>query len=156
MKDTAEMRAEAAFRAIKHDVIRRLGRGALSDTDIDTEGLRCFGRRWQGVFRQSDWPGPVPDRYAVLNTATSATSPGSHWTACYTSPGGVVYLWDSFGRNTNALLHRATEKIRGGGHMVVGSDRDAQQRGRSAVCGSLCVAWLLLVRDHGVRVARLV
>ena len=131
MKDAAETRAEAAFRVITRDMIQRLGRKALSDTDIDAEGSRCFGRRWQGVFRQTDWPGPVPNSFAVLNTATSATSPGSHWTGCYTSPRGATYLWDSFGRNTNAILHAAAEKIRGDGRSVVGSDRDAQQGRRS-------------------------
>ena len=156
MKGPAEMKAEAAFRTIKRDVIGRLGRNALSDVEIGAEGSRCFGRRWQGCFRQSGWPGPLPNRFAILNTATSAASPGSHWTACYTSPRGITYLWDSFGRNTSALLHVAAQKIRSEGLHMVGSDRDAQQRGSSAVCGSLCIAWLLLVRDQGIRVARLV
>lgn len=157
VKGRHEQEAEAALRAIKKGVIARLGRKALSDEDISIEGHRCFGRRWQGVFRQSQWPGAEPNRFAVLNTATSPTTPGSHWVACYTSPSGTTYLWDSFGRNTNALLHAATQKVvTSGAGRVVGSDRDAQQRGSSEVCGQLCIAWLLLVRDQGTRVARLV
>jgi hypothetical protein len=155
VRSALELQAKAIFRCAKTAVISRLGRRALSDNILETEGRTAFGRRWLGVFRQDQFK-PVADRYAILNTARTENSGGVHWVAVYVSRAGVTYFWDSFGRNTNAVMWAATQKARDAGHNVVPSDRDGQQRGSSEVCGQLSIAWLLVVRDFGVRVAGLV
>ena len=141
------------FRTYKGALIRRLGREALNDMTIDSVGKTEFGRRWGGVSSQSEWQ-PIRDRYYVVNTARVPDSPGVHWVAVYVSPRGLVYAYDSYGRNVQRLLWRVGKTAsRWGAGSLIGTDPDAEQRGSSAVCGQLSLAWLLVVRDRGIRVA---
>ena len=66
------------FRSYKAALIRRLGRGPLDDTTIDSIGKAEFGRRWGGVSSQNGWK-PRRDRYYFVNTARVPNSPGYHW-----------------------------------------------------------------------------
>ena len=145
--------ADDLFRVYKRRLIARLGRDALYASDIDAIGRVEFGKRWGGASAQASWK-PRRDRFYVVNTAVSATSPGIHWCAVYVSPRGSTYAYDSFGRSVRRLLHRVgkTAAAWGAGELR-GSEPDPEQRGPSAVCGHLSLAWLLVVRDRGVRAA---
>ena len=140
------------FRSYKGALIRKLGRGPLDDTTIDGIGKTEFGRRWGGVSSQSEWR-PRRDRYYVVNSAYLPDSPGVHWMGVYVSPRGVVHAYDSFGRNVRRLLWRVgVTAARWGAGPLIGTDEDAEQKGDSAVCGHASLAWLLVVRDRGIRV----
>jgi hypothetical protein len=157
LKSTAEKDAEKVFNAYKRQLISRLGHEALYSDTIDRVGRELFGVNWQGVFHQGNFkaakrPG---GSYAVVNTSHSNRSPGFHWLGVYTSPAGVVYIWDSFGRPIQRIASYLGKKI-GKGHSIRGSDNDAQQRGASQTCGPQSLAWLMVVSGHGVKVASLV
>jgi hypothetical protein len=140
------------FRAYRDAFIRALGRGPLDDKTIDWVARAEFGRRWGGVSPQSAWR-PRRDRFYVVNTALSPSSPGVHWVGVYVSPRGIVHVYDSFGRNVRRLLWRVGKTAsRWGAGPLNGTDPDAEQRGNSAICGHASLAWLIIVRDLGIRV----
>jgi hypothetical protein len=141
------------FRAYRDVIIRALGRGPLDDSTIDDIGKAEFGRRWGGVAAQSAWR-PHRDRFYIVNTAHTPNSPGVHWVGVYVSPRGVVHVYDTFGRNVRRLLWRVGETAnRWGAGPLNGTDPDAEQRGDSAICGHASLAWLLVVKNRGIRVA---
>ena len=152
--NTSDMNPDDLFRAYKRQLIARLGRDALYASDIDSIGRVEFGKRWGGASAQASWK-PRRNMMYIVNTAVSDRSPGSHWMAVYASPRGTVYAYDSFGRSPRRLLHRVgrTAAAWGAGELRSESVPDAEQRGSSAVCGHLSLAWLLVVRDLGVRAA---
>jgi hypothetical protein len=151
-----EARVMRVFRAHRDRLLRELGRQALYGDQIDAVGRREFGQRWGGVSDQSGWR-PHKNRFYVVNTARTPTSPGVHWVAIYVSPAGTSTIYDSFGRDPRKLMWTAVRAAKKGGGHAVGTDpTDAEQRGASQVCGVLSLAWLLTVRDLGVRAARLV
>ena len=157
LKSTAEKDAEKVFNTYKRQLISRLGHEALYGDTIEGVGRELFGANWQGVFHQGNFraakrPG---GSYAIVNTSHSNRSPGFHWLGVYTSPAGVVYIWDSFGRPIQRIASYMGKKIRKG-YSIVGSDYDAQQRGSSQVCGPQSLAWLRVVMDHGIKFASLV
>ena len=156
-KVTTEKEAEKVFNRYKRQLISRLGRDALYSDTIDKVGRELFGSNWQGVFNQGSFraikrPG---GNYAVVNTSHSDKSPGFHWMGVYTSPAGVVHIWDSFGRPIRRIASVMSKKI-GKGRTVIGSDNDGQQRGASQTCGPQSLAWLMVVSSHGIKVASLV
>ena len=158
MKSAAEKHAEALFRVEKARMLRLVGhRRAMYASELEELGRSLFGTRWIGVHNQASYR-PRKGSYAIVNTAYTNTSPGIHWIAAYCSPAGVLYLWDSFGRPIRRLAWRLLRGAENGGlEATLGAlDEDAQQRGRSEVCGQLCLAWLQLVHSNGIKVARLV
>lgn len=153
-KGAAEQKAEGLFHRYKAAIIARFGRGPLSDTQIDEYGREAFGPVWGGVGDQRLTL--EPGRYYVVNTSYSPKSRGEHWVAIATSRAGIVHLFDSFARNGSHLMPKLAAGIRkkGAGRHFIESDRtDAEQRGASAVCGHLSLAWLSVVRDLGIRAA---
>ena len=161
-KSTAERKAEkkalAHFHLTANALIARVGTRALYGDQIDALGRELFGRRWGGVTNQGDWR---PTRrsggtFYIVNTAHSTRSPGVHWVGLYVTPAGVPYAYDSFGRNPRRLLHKVGKTARRAGHALLGTDPDAEQPEGSEICGALSIAWLLSVRDLGVRMAALI
>ena len=158
-KSQQEKEAERVFNAIKTKLIGQLGRNALDSDQVDRAGRGLFGpANWHGVFNLGNFKPRkrAGGSYAVLNTARTERSPGYHWLGAYTSPAGVTYLWDSFGRNIKRLAWPLAKRISGNGHTLVGGDGDAQQRGASQTCGPQSLAWLLVVRTLGIKAASLV
>ena len=138
------------FRKFKNLLIRKLGRKALFDSQIDHVGKQLFGSDWLGVHPQDKFvskPG-----YQIINTVTSEDKIGEHWVALYipNSTGKTIYVYDSFARPTSELLKVFSKKA----YRIRDSDRsDAEQRGKSEVCGVLSLAWLLCVKHYGIRAA---
>jgi hypothetical protein len=142
------------FLLAKAALIRELGNQPLDDVVINKIGKREFGVRWAGVFA-ADQAKKLPslrDRFAVLNTG-KADGPGYHWLAIHVSPRGVVHVYDSFGRDADRVAWRLSRAVRSQGSELKTTDPAAEQKGSSAVCGHLSLAWLLAVRDHGIRAA---
>jgi hypothetical protein len=143
-KSQREQQAEALFRKTKAVIIRRQGRGPMSDTAIDEEGRSLFGARWGGVGDQTMKLAPA--HYYVINTSYSPKSKGVHWVAVVVGRTGVVHLYDSYARNGAHLLSTLATRIRkkgGSGRAFTESDTsDREQMDGSAVCGQLSLASL--------------
>ena len=148
-----EMLVMKAFRRYRDRLIRAMGRGPLIDHDIDVVGRAEFGRRWGGVSLQSEWR-PTRNHFYIVNTSWAPASRGEHWVGVYVTPAGVVYVYDSYGRDVRRLLHHVGKTARlWGAEPLKSTDDDQEQRGASAVCGHLSLAWLMIVRDMGIRKA---
>ena len=137
------------LRPYKQRLLRELGREALYDDQIDAAGRREFKRRWGGVHPSDGVPPVKPNRYYVVNSGFRG-GPGSHWVALYVSPAGRVYIYDSFARTSTKIVPAAVRRL-GPEHFVEDANGEADQRGDSQVCGVLSLAWLMAVRDHGVK-----
>ena len=156
-KSQQEKEVERVFNVAKTKLIAKLGRIALDEDQVDRAGRGLFGAHWHGVFHLGNFKPRKRTRgsYAVINTARTDTSAGYHWLGAYTTPSGVTYLWDSFGRNIKKLAWPLAKRM-GTGHTLVGGDGDAQQRGLSQTCGPQSLAWLLVARTLGIKAASLV
>ena len=156
-KTHREQDAEARFRTYKAALIRIYGRGPLDSEQIDLFGKEAFGASWRGVSGQERVKTPLKAGYRIVNTSRTANSPGVHWMAVYVTSAGCTYTYDSFARSGSRMLSELNGRRKKGSGAFSDSDRkDAEQRGASAVCGHLSLAWLLVVRDLGVRSAILI
>jgi hypothetical protein len=139
----------AVLRPYKQKLLRELGSEALFDDQIDKIGLREFGRRWAGVYPSDGLPAVRPNRFYVVNSGFRG-GPGAHWVAMYASPSRRIYVYDSFARTSTKIIPATVRKI-SHEHFVEDANGVADQRGDSQVCGVLSLAWLMAVRDHGIR-----
>lgn len=156
-KPAAEKKAEALFRNYKTALIKRFGRGPLSTDDIDAFGVEAFGSDWGGSGDQNITL--RPGKLYIVNSSHAKKSPGVHWTGVAVSKSGIVYMYDSFARNATHLMPTLAKNIRktgAGQHYTQSDTSDKEQRGDSAVCGHLSLAWLCVVRDLGIRAAMLI
>ena len=157
-KSQREQQAETLFRKTKAAIIRRQGRGPMSDVAIDNEGRALFGAHWGGVGDQNI--ALSPNKYYIVNTSYTPKSKGVHWVALVVGRTGVVHLYDSYARNGAHLLSTLASRIRkngGKGNAFSESDTtDREQMDTSAVCGHLSLAFLVVVRELGLRQALLI
>jgi hypothetical protein len=155
-KTVHEQQAEELFRKYKDLIINLYGRGPLDDTQIEAFGKAAF-ENWQGVGGQESFDPPLRPGSYIVNSSYSPSSPGKHWVALHVTRAGTPYTYDSFARSGARILHHLNGRRGGSARPLKNSDRsDAEQRGSSAVCGHLSLAWLLVVRDLGVRKAALI
>ena len=157
-KTHREQDAEARFRTYKDALIRIYGRGPLDSDQIGEFGIEAFGGSWRGVSGQERVKTPLKKAgYRIVNTSRTASSPGVHWVGLYVTSAGQAYTYDSFARSGVRMLSELNGRRKKGSGGFTDSDRkDAEQRGASAVCGHLSLAWLLVVRDLGIRSAILI
>ena len=156
-KTHRELDAEARFKTYKDTFIRIYGRGPLDSEQIGEFGKEAFGASWRGVSGQDAVKTPMKPGYYIVNTSKTAKSPGHHWCGLYVTSAGHAYTYDSFARSGARMLSELGGRRKSGSGGFTDSDRkDAEQRGASAVCGHLSLAWLLVVRDLGVRSAILI
>ena len=140
-----EEKATARFRSYRDELVRQLGRGPLDSTTIQRIGPENFGAQWGGVGRQGR---------RMRAGMFYSRSPGVHWMAVAMSAGGTPHVYDSFARPGAAMLWKTARVNRWGPGYVKNSDMsDAEQRGASAICGHLALAWLLTARDLGIQAA---
>lgn len=151
---TEEKKAEKLFRQYKTKLLKVLGRKATYDSDLTRVGTQLFGSKYLGTFPQDKAP-LGRTGMAIINTDVSK-GPGIHWVALYLTP-KTVYVYDSFARPTSQLLKILTKNAKGKKIKMIESDRsDAEQKKTSEVCGVLCLSWLAVIRDLGVRKALLI
>ena len=147
-----EETATARFRSYRDELVRQLGRGPLDSTTIQRIGRENFGAQWGGVGRQGRRM--RPGRYYIDNTAWSARSPGVHWMAVAMSASGTPHIYDSYARPGARMLWKTARVNRWGSGAILNSDMtDAEQRGTTAICGHLSLAWLMTARDLGIQAA---
>ena len=148
-----ERQVEALFRKFKRKIITKVGRDETSDTQLRGIGNELLGRRFIGVYPQDKIP-LGRTGLIIANTDTS-NGPGVHWVAMVLTP-KTIYVFDSFARATKQLMKILSKNAKHKQIKIVDSDRsDAEQRDESSlsVCGQLCLAWLCVVKQVGVRSA---
>lgn len=146
----SEQKAELLFKKYKTQLIAKLGRKALYNDQLDSIGKQLF-KTWNGVNPQDQVS--LKPGYQIINVDTSKQS-GSHWVAIYSTK-KTFYIYDSFARRSTNLLKILTKKLSQKNIKFLDSDRsDAEQFGnKSEVCGQLSLAWLLVVKEMGIRAA---
>lgn len=142
-----EKEVEEVFKNYKKELIKKLGRKALWNNDIDKVCSELFGKQFVGCFPQDKIH--MKSGFQVLNVDTSKEK-GSHWVAIFITS-RTCYVYDSFARPTPKLLKHLTKKLNEKKIKFKDSDRsDAEQRG-GEICGQLCVAWLYCVHKLGIK-----
>jgi len=144
----------ATFNAYKKALISSLGRKALDNTTINKIGRKQLAGAWGGCWAQDEVK-LKPHHYYIVNTDTSS-GPGTHWIAVYTSA-NTAYVYDSYGRNPANLVHWFIRNLDKHGWKLGATNLNhhAEQIGyTSEVCGHDSLAWLLTVRDLGIRSGR--
>ena len=87
--------------------------------------------------------------YQIVNTGSSNTK-GIHWIGLYITT-KTAYIYDSFGREPGLILRTLVKKIEKQGLTIRTTDKKKEQRGASSVCGHISLAFLLTVRDVGIK-----
>ena len=148
-----EKEVMAVFRKYKKQMISLLGRTVTRDPQLDYIGKQLFGNKFIGVFGQNNanWARlkAIPNSMMIINTDV-AKKPGKHWVAIYRA-NKTIYVWDSFGRETKKLLPIFQKQVVGNKMKLRQADPDKEQRGKSQVCGQMSLAWLLTVKELGIR-----
>jgi hypothetical protein len=136
---------EKLFLKYKKQFIKDLGKKAMYDNQFQKilpwiTGVYCHDN---AIIK----PG-----YYIINTDIS-TGPGLHWIGCYQTK-KRCYLYDSFSRTPKFLLPLFVAKLEKKGVKIFQSDiNDKEQYGQSEVCGQLCLSWLSVIKDLGIKKA---
>lgn len=148
--------ADKLFNANTTGLMRKLGESTTTSTQLNKIGSKLFGDLWQGANSQDQVQLPK-NRYSyqIVNTDTSEGA-GIHWVGLFTTP-DMVYVYDSFGRDTEKILPLLSKQLKKQKIMYKESLQDAEQFGKeSAICGQLSMAWLMLVAQDGIDTALLI
>lgn len=141
--------AHHLFLKYKKALVKQFGNEPLHDTTINKIGKDNFGSHWGGAVA-NDSIRIAPNRYYVVNTA-GHKSAGVHWMALRTTA-NHAYLYDSYNRNVHHLQpHLVKSLIRHGFQLGGTSHRPDQIGHTSQTCGDDSLAWLMVVRDLGIR-----
>ena len=152
-----EHQVEKLFRKYKKDIIKKLGRNATTDKQLTLVGKELFGKRYIGTFSQDTVSVGAFGKTGMLiaNTDTRDKN-GKHWFSVYMTP-KTIYIYDSYGRPSAKLLKILSKHAKDRKMNVIDSDTtDQEQKGNSEVCGQLCLAFLCVVRDLGIKKALLI
>lgn len=142
-----ERNIKQLFLKYKSKLIKRFGKKALYDDQINDLCLNLFGNKWNGVHAQDRVI--LKTGYQIINTDLN-TGKGIHWVALYITP-KTCYIYDSYGRNSRTLLPHLLKKLKNLNVKWKDSDRDMEQIGyTSEVCGHLCIAWLMVTKELGI------
>ena len=147
----SEREAEKAFKRYKKRIIAVMGKKETSDVQLTTMGKSMFGKRFIGVYPQDTLP-LGRTGFCIANTDLSS-GPGVHWVAIVLTAKSI-YIFDSFARPAKRLMKVLTKNAKAKQIKIVNSDlKDVEQRDSSAICGQLCLSWLLVVKEMGIRAA---
>jgi hypothetical protein len=138
------------FNKHKKMLIQLVGTKSTTDTQLNTIGNKLFGRQYLGTFSQDNFPWQKvrTDSFAIINTDTQGKA-GVHWVAVYATA-KTIYIWDSYGRNSKQLLPIFTKQVLTRKLKFKDSDPDADQSKKSQICGQICMAWMLTVKQLGI------
>jgi hypothetical protein len=148
------IRAWRQYNQYLHQYVEPLvGTGVTDDHQLIRAGNRLLGQNFAGVVASDQIPDISSDPMYLIVNLDKHDRPGSHWVAICVS-GGRMYFYDSFGRTIDSIMPSAIQfadsndlPIIGGGHNAAEQDVHEQD------CGARCLAWLLLAKRHGTKVA---
>ena len=140
------------FRHHKQDIIDKIGRIETTDDELDRLGKSMFKNRWGGVHTGDTiiLNKHIANKYFILNTGNQRSG-GIHWVGMYAGTGNTLYVYDSFGRRSGQILRSLARQAQAKGYTITESNHDHEQRGYSALCGQISLAWLESVRQLGIR-----
>ena len=139
---------ERTFHQHKKRLIQHLGNGALNSDQINKIGKFEFGDKWVGCYGQDK--AKIEPGYQIVNTGSSSGG-GIHWVGLVITT-KTAYIYDSFARAPGLILRSLVKRIeRHGGLRIKITDKRHEQRGTSSVCGHISLAFLLTVRDLGIK-----
>ena len=139
-------------RYLKQTVEPYVGNGITNDHTLIRAGEKLIGPKFAGVFASDQIPPPTTNpQYMIVNTDNHA-GPGVHWTAICLSD-GVAYFYDSFGRSASSIMPSLPEYAQQHGLRLVAPKNAPEQMIEQKDCGARCLAWLMVARRYGVRVA---
>lgn len=138
---------DTRYNAILSQMHRVLGKKITSNLILDRAGKSYFGSKvasrasrgaWLGVFSQDVKPPQLLRRakvnalaYVIINTDPKS-KPGEHWVGIiYDGKGNTVYIYDSFGRKSSALLPKFMSTMKKMKVMSQDSKHDEEQKGAS-------------------------
>ncbi len=144
-----EQKAEFLFKKYKKKYISKLGMHALDNFEIDTLCNTLFGIKYRGSY-PVDQKFEFKPGYYVINTDLKS-GPGVHWVAMVLTAKNA-FIYDSFARNSNKLIAHLVRRLKLAKYKIINSDRkDKEQGNLQMICGQLCIAWLAVVKELGVR-----
>jgi hypothetical protein len=147
----SEKEVTAKFNANKKKIIKIMGVKNTTNLQLDRMGKQLFGTKYQGTFSQSYKPRSTPAHQCFIINTDLKGQPGTHWVAVIKNK-NTYYIYDSFARTSRRLLPVFTR-----GRLIIDGDTsDAEQFGDSQICGQLCLSWIQVVKDHGIRNALLI
>lgn len=151
MPTLTEKQVTAKFRKYKKEMIKHLGRKSTTDKQLTALGKKLFGKKYIGTFSQDYRVKPQPAKqFFIINTDRKGR-PGEHWVAVVKN-NNTFYVYDSFARSSHRLIPVFSKN-----KVTINSDlSDAEQKGNSEVCGQLCLSWLSIVKECGIRNALLI
>lgn len=167
---SVEDRTLIIYNAVLKDIIYPiLGKKTTWSKDITKMGHKLFGMNYAGTFPADMIPDIGKNRdgsiitdgnikkdsplYTILNLDRSS-EPGSHWIAVgYDIDSGMVWVYDSFGRDTKAIAPLLVQKF---GDKLRMADDDAEQMMHEEDCGARCLAFLYIMDRMGVKYAKLI
>lgn len=148
----SEKRAVAIYNAILNSVAEPL----LTDqstysTDLERVGRLLVGSKFVGVFAADKIPSLSNGEYAIVNLDKTGQA-GSHWVALARN-GNDTLMYDSFGRHHKKILPMVATS---GNGSIINTDKDAEQHISEYNCGARCMAWILLHKHWGPKLAKLI
>lgn len=149
MKAMKEADVTNIFRGYKKQLIKQMGVNTTTNVDLDRIAYKLLGSRFKGTYSQNNIPLNKSGMY-IMNTDMS-TGPGIHWVSVVVSP-KKVYVYDSFARKTKKLLPVFYRNAKLYEKTVINSDtKDTEQKPSELTCGPVSLAWLLSVKELGIK-----
>ena len=150
---TEEQRANAIYNSILSLVVKPITKGKTTyENNILKFGKQFLKKEFSGVYASDTLPKlKSTSPYAVCNVDNSFQK-GSHWLAVIRIGPNKILVYDSFGRKSSELV----PNIVGNGMSIVDSDYDAEQQPDEVDCGARCLAYILMCKHWGVKLAKLV
>jgi hypothetical protein len=113
--------------------------------ELEKLGRSFFGNTFIGVFSSDNivFNDNKKTQYCIANLDTQH-GPGTHWISL-AMKNGIVYGYDSFGRDLNRLLIVRKK--------IINSDNDINQKFSERNCGQKSLAWLIMFDKLGPKMA---
>ena len=145
-----EKQIEKKFYLYANKIIKKLGTRATSDSQLNIEGKLLFGNKFKGCYSQ-DSKHTYTNGFYIINTDLESGG-GVHWITMVVCAKNA-YIYDTYGRPSSKLLSHLVKKLKQRNIKHHDSDKDVEQSKTSQICGPLCLAWLCIVKELGVKSA---
>ena len=143
-----EKNIEKEFLKYKKNYIKKYGRIALDNFQINKECEKLFGKKYNGCWLQ-DESFPIKNGFYILNTDIR-NNVGKHWVGVYLTDLSCS-LYDSFGRNIHKLLSVFLKRITK--RKIFFDKKDREQKDHEIICGHLSLSWVRCVHRFGIKKA---